>query len=885
MRWMNWCAWRQGAMMGMNSAQQLSRAGKKAGTPAARYAGEFKALLADNAQRFADGEPGSVLVHRLCTGVDTLLRDMWRELAADISDRVDLVAVGGYGRGELCPYSDWDLWFLICDTADANVKQGIERFLYVLWDMNVKLGYAVRNVDETLAAMAGDWNTATAALEMRLIGGRGKGFAQLRNKVGAFFAKRRKAFVEAKLEEMKQRHRKGGDTAFLMEPDLKEGRGGLRDVQTLFWLARAWHGSSDIKQLVGLGFISETEHMHLMQAQDFLLRCRVGLHIELGRANDRLSFLHQLELSERMGYKAEPYRPAVEAFMKDYFRHAGTIQRVVGLLCLHFQEELHPQWLKRRRDIGDGFVLEGQRVGVRDSNVFKQNPLRLLRIFHVAQEGKRRLSGGALRQVRENVLLIDDAFRASPEAQHIFLDILSDPRNVAVALKEMNDTGVLGRFIPEFRHAVGLGQFNNYHAYTVDEHTIRAIGEARNMVHRQHDERMSLASDMFGRLERPELLYIALLCHDIAKGLPGDHSDLGAEIAANVSARLGVSRDAQELVAWLVRHHLLMAITSQRSDLTDPHAIASFAAEVSDMERLRYLLCLTVADIAAVGPGVWNEWKGTLLRELYFATERHLMGEEDASLGTRERVAVRIDSTVAKGEAEQRQALKEVLQQLPWRAIMGFPPRQLLRIACLMSASPNGAAEVLVDAGRGETLVIVLAQDRKRLLADLTGALSSGYVNIVAAQAYQIDARRILDVFHVQGLEGKVLSEQSDLQRLRQRMQKVIEGGQVSRASPGKPHVLMHHVEVSARPLPLASSRQTAIEVVAADRVGLLAALAEEIDEAGFSVRGASISTFGERVVDVFFLTHANGEVLSQQEVELVCERLSRAAELPAEQP
>lgn len=870
--------------MGMNSAEQPNRADTKTATPATRYAGELRALLADNAQHFSNGEPGSVLVHRLCVGVDTLLRNMWRELAGDISDCVDLVAVGGYGRGELCPYSDWDLWFLTCDTADAGVKQGIERFLYVLWDMNVKLGYAVRNVDETMDAMAGDWNTATAALEMRLIGGDGKIFAQLRNKVDTFFAKCRKAFVEAKLEEMKQRHHKAGDTAFLMEPDLKEGRGGLRDAQTVFWLARAWHGSSDIKQLVDLGFISTTEHMHLMQAQDFLLRCRVGLHVELGRANDRLGFLHQLELAERMGYKAAPYRPAVEAFMKDYFRHAGTIQRVVSLLCLHFREELHPQWLKRRRDIGDGFVLEGQRVGVRDDQVFKQDPLRLLRLFHVAQEGKRRLSGGALRQVRENVLLIDDAFRANPEAQHIFLDILRDPRNVAVALKEMNDTGVLGRFIPEFRHAVGLGQFNNYHAYTVDEHTIRAIGEARNMVHHEHAERLTLASDMFGRLERPELLYIALLCHDIAKGLPGDHSELGAEIAANVCARLGVSRDAQELVAWLVRHHLLMAITSQRSDLTDPHAIASFASVVGDMERLRYMLCLSVADIAAVGPGVWNEWKGTLLRELYFATERHLMGEEDASLGTRERVAVRIESTVSKAEPARRQALKEVLQQLPWRAIMGFPPRQLLRIVCLMSASPDGGAEVLVDASRGETLLIVFAQDRKRLLADLTGALSSGFVNIVAAQAFQVDARRVLDVFHVQGLGGKVLSEKSDLQRLHQRMQKVIEGGQVSRALPGKTHVLMQHVSVSARPLPLASSRQTAIEVVAADRTGLLSALAEEIDEAGFSVRGANISTFGERVVDVFFLTRPDGETLDEQEVAMICERLSRAAELPAEQ-
>jgi len=868
-------------MMGMNSVDRVSGVKQKVNTPAARYTADLKDLLRETEEHFNAGEMGSVLVCRLAAGVDGLLRKMWSELAADVSDRVDLLAVGGFGRGELCPYSDWDLWFLLTDEPDAQVNERIERFIYALWDMNVKIGHAVRTVGETLDAMDDDWNTATAALESRLLCGRGASYAVLKDKVDGFFSRHRKAFVEAKLEDMQLRHSKAGDTAFLMEPDLKEGRGGLRDVQTVFWLAQAWYGSKDIRQWIDLGFITETEHMHLIQAQEFLWRCRIGLHFEAGRESDRLGFAQQMELAERMGYKNESYRPAVDGFMQDYFRHAGRIQRVSGLLCLHFQEELHPQWLKRRKDIGDGFMLEGKRLGVRDDKVFDEDPLRLLRIFHVAQEGKRHLSGGALRQVREHVLLIDDAFRANPEAQRIFVTILQDRRNVASALKEMNDTGILGRFIPEFRHAVGLGQFNNYHAYTVDEHTLRAVGEARNMSHRQHDERLSLASDMFARLERPELLYLALLCHDIAKGKPGDHSELGAVIAMDVCGRFGLNRDAKELVSWLVRHHLLMAITSQRCDLTDAYAITSFAEQVSDMERLRYLLCLTVADIAAVGPGVWNEWKGTLLHELYLATERHLMGEEDASAGTQGRVAVRIESTLAKADAGEHKALSVALQQLPWRAVMGFPPRQLLRIARLIQASPTGGMEVLVDEGRGESLIIVLARDRKRLLADLTAALSSAYVNIVAAQAYQIDTARVLDVFHIQDADGKALCETNDLYRLQQRMGKVIAGGDVVKVKFGKTHVLMHQVPVSARPLPMASSRQTAIEVTAADRPGLLAALATEVDDTGLSVRGANISTFGERVVDVFFLTHGNGETLSQEEVDMICQRLSRAAELP----
>ncbi len=834
-------------------------------------------------QLFAAGETGSVLVHHMCKAVDALLVQMWDEMASDISDRVDLLAVGGYGRGELCPHSDWDLWFLLADEPDDQVNQTIEHFVYALWDMNVKLGHAVRTVDETLHFVREDWHTATAALESRLICGRGVGYAVLQGKMSHFFSKRRKAFVEAKLAEMQQRHARTGDTAFLMEPDIKEGMGGLRDVQTAFWLAKAWHGCDEIAELVNRGVISQTEQTHLMQAQDFLWRCRVGLHLETGRPNDRLGFAQQMEMAERMGYQSEAYRPAVESFMKDYFRHAGRISRVSGLLCMHFEEELHPQWLTRRKNIGNGFVLEGKRVGTGDTMAFEEEPLRLLRIFHVAQQGHRKLSSQSLRQVREHVLMIDDDFRANPQAKAIFMDILKHRRNVASALKEMNDTGVLGRFIPEFRHTVGLGQFNNYHAYTVDEHTLRAIGEARNMCHRQHGERLSLAGDVFSQLKRPELLYLALLCHDIAKGKPGDHSQKGAEIALTVCRRLDLNRDACELVAWLVRHHLLMAITSQRCDLTDPEVIKYFAEQVSDMERLQYLLCLSVADIAAVGPGVWNEWKGTLLRELYLTTERHLMGEEDASASTQVRVAIRIESTLSKVEDSQRQNMSAVMQQLPWRAVMSFPPRQLLHIACLMQATVETGVDVLIDAARGESLVIVLAKDRKRLMAELTATLSSSYVNIVAAQAFTLKDKRVLDVFHIQDADGKALCEENDLHRLKQRVMRTLDGEPVPPVKPVKQNLLMRQVPVRVKALPLASSRQTSIEVAAADRPGLLAALTGEIDDAGFNVRGAGISSFGERAVDVFFLTGNDGEMLSEQEVTMLCERLARAAELTEE--
>ncbi len=859
----------------------VSREMVKADTGA--YASRLQDLHTELGAMFDAEARGSEMVCRMCAGVDALLLDMWRDIAGTDTDEVDLLAVGGYGRGELCPQSDWDLWFLLEKKVGPHINAAIERFVYAAWDMNIKLGYAVRTVDETMAYVREDWNTATAGLESRLLYGNGTVYAALWKKLDAFFSHKRKAFVEAKLEEMEGRHVKTGGTAFLMEPDIKEGKGGLRDVQTVFWLAKVWHGSKDIADLVREGAISNTEYGHLMQAQDFLWRCRTGVHLETGRASDRLGFEQQMRLAERMGYQNEPGRHAVEAFMKDYFRHAGRIARVSGLLTMHFQEELHPQWLIRRKNIGDGFTLEGKWLGVRDGNIFDEDPLRLLRIFHVAQGGHRLLSSQALRQVREHVLLIDDAFRTDPAACRMFIRILSDRRNVAASLKQMNDTGVLGRFIPEFRHAVGLGQFNNYHAYTVDEHTIRAIGEARNMVHSLHGTRLALAVDVFRKIERPELLYLALLFHDISKGLSGDHSELGEACAVNVCQRLGLNQDATNLVAWLVRYHLFMAMTSQRSDLSDPAVIERFARKMGDVERLRYLLLLTVSDIAAVGPNVWNGWKGALLRDLYLATERYLMGEEDASISSKERAQVRIESALKKAGSGEREMLARVLAPLPWRVVLGLPPRHLLWAGRIMANAQGGVGvDALVDNERGESLILVLAPDRQGLFADIAGVMA-GHINILAAQAYALKDGRVLDVFHIQGGDGKPLSEQSDVSRLKQRIKQAAGGHVAVRTRKQKSHVLMQHVSVMAHPLPLASSRQTAIEVTAADRPGLLSLLAGKVAEAGFNVRGANISTFGEKAVDVFFLTRRDGHILSKEETDVLCKQLSDAAQLPKE--
>ncbi len=852
---------------------------------------QVRQLWADVSVLFEKGARGRELVRHMSDGVDTLLKTSWQQHAGEVADLVDIVLVGGNGRQELCPGSDWDIWFLIPAKAPDAVQERINSFMYLLWDTGAKVGHAVRSVEESIQHFSEDWDSATAATEARLLTGKGELFAVLQRECSVFFEKYRKAFTQAKLDEFSARHRKVGDTAFLMEPDLKEGKGALRDIQAVFWMARVWYGVSQLQALVEINALSSREMRQLNQAQDFFWRCRTGLHLESKRASDRLGFEQQAALAERMGYQASGGQPAVDVFMKHYFRHAGRVARISGMLVQHFEEQLHPpRFYVRRKEVGDGFVSVGKQLDVLDDQVFDEEPLRLLRVFLVSQEQDKELSSHALRLLREKVTVMDAGVRRDAEAGRLFLEILKHPRHVGRTLKQMNNTGVLGRLIPDFRRVVGLGQFNRYHAYTVDEHTIRAVCEARNQMVSHHGlgrMRLQLAADLMGVIGRPEVLYLALLFHDIAKGREGDHSIEGEKLARRFCRSLSLSRDTIELIAWLVRYHLEMAMVSQRSDLSDPEVIRNFASFVGDMERLQYLFLLTVADISAVGPEVWNDWKGALLRELYEATERALKGDVMPDEALESRIRTRIESAIGHAEPEERPRLAPVFNQIHWRCVMDFQPRQLLPIARLfVRADGEEAVDTLIDDYRKQSLVIVLAKERKGLFARLAATISSGFVNIVAAHAYALADGRVLDVFHVVDAQGRALEVESDLLRLRERIEMILnEAGDQVLTLPKLPafkqNVLMRKVKVRARELPFASSRQTAIEVEAADRPGLLASLAFVISQMSYDIRGAAISTFGEKAVDVFFLRSEHDEPLHKEEITLLCQRLQEAARLP----
>ncbi len=849
------------------------------------YREKLKQLYAELDRAFEQGEDGEALSHRMSAGVDAILIDLWLLKAPDAAECIDLVAVGGYGRGELAPYSDWDLWFLTPDTCAQEVEQQIQDYLYALWDLGAKIGHAVRSVNETLKHVREDWNSATAAMESRLLHGHGILFAEQQEALTGFFRKRRKAFVEAKLIEQETRHARTGGTAFLMEPDIKEGQGGLRDVQSLFWMAKGWYGPDDVDGLVEDGAVSAVERDQLLKAQSFLWRCRAGLHLEMKRGSDRLGFEQQAILAERMHYQAKQHQPAVEAFMKDYFRHVGRISRISGMFELHFREVLNPQYFSIRHDIGDGFTLEGNRVGLMHERVFQEDPLRLLRVFHVAQQGERHLSSQALRQIRADVLLIDDAYRANHQAHKIFMQILRARRNVRWALKQMNDTGVLGRFIPDFRDVVGLGQFNRYHAFTVDEHTIRAVGEARNIWHRDRQERLPLAHEVRYKINRPELLYLALIFHDIAKGKPGDHSENGAHLARRFCERIGLNRDAVELVEWLVREHLLMAVKSQRFDLSDPEVIQAFADRVGDMERLNYLLLLSISDIAAVGPNVWNDWKGSLLQELYQSTAMCFLGGQNFGKAARQRYEVRLQTVLETTEGDP-DAIRQAMDQLTQQCVMHFAPRKLRCIVTMLMQTKSMGVRTWIDEQQGETLVFVIAPGSRGLFASMAAVMTSGHANIAAAQAYTLADGRALDVFYLQGDDGVLFDEPSDLERIEGKIRAVLEGEKTinPEAMPQcKVNVLMRQVPVRVRELPKASFHETVIEVSAADHPGLLARLSDMISRSGYDLHGASISTFGERIVDVFFITGHDSRQLTTEQIATLSDKLFAAASLPEE--
>ncbi|WP_425354928.1 [protein-PII] uridylyltransferase [Oceaniglobus trochenteri] len=782
-------------------------------------------------------------------------------------ERISVLAVGGYGRAEMCPFSDVDLLFLTPHKLTPWTESLIESMLYVFWDLHLKVGHSSRTIKDCITMAREDYTVRTALLERRFLCGDEDLPVLLENRlVNDLFRNTGAEYITAKLAERTERHRKQGGQRYVVEPNIKEGKGGLRDLQTLFWIAKYVNGVTKAKQLVKAGVFSEAEYLSFNRAETFLLAVRCHLHLITGRAMDQLTFDLQVEVAERMGYQDKGGRRGVEHFMQTYFRHANKVGELTRILLTALEAEHKKDapnlvgLLRRRKKVRPGYAIRQNRICYEDAAVFLSDPLNLLRIFDEAMRTGYLMHPDAMRTIAANLNLIDDNMRRSPEAVRIFMDLLLKYPNPDRALRRMNELGLLAAFLPEFEPIVAMMQFNMYHHYTVDEHTIQVISNMAQIEHGDLDDDLPISASITrsGGLNR-KVLYIALLLHDIGKGRDEDHSVLGAKIARKVAPRLGLKQAEVDTVEWLVRYHLLMSDIAQKRDLSDPRTIRDFAKAVRNRKRLDLLTVLTVCDIRGVGPGTWNNWKAQLLRTLHRETASALKnGLEDLNRETR--------------GAEARRRLRDALADWDKSALRvetqrHYPPywQGLDTGAHVVFANllrDMGEGDIRIDLkpdpDRDATRACFAMSDHPGIFSRLAGALALVGANVVDARTYTSNDGFATAVFWVQDGDGAPYDE-SRLDRLRRMIDRTLKGEVVARDAL-EPRDKMKKRERGFRvPTSITfdndgSEIYTIIEVDTRDRPGLLYDLTRTLAAANISIASAVIATYGEQVVDTFYV-------------------------------
>ncbi|MGQ0741396.1 MAG: [protein-PII] uridylyltransferase [Alphaproteobacteria bacterium] len=796
------------------------------------------------------------------------------------TDRLCIAATGGYGRGLLAPFSDVDLLFLVPEKAPAWCENVTEFVLVALWDLGLKAGHATRTPAECIELAQEDMTIRTALMEARFLLGDRALFDEFSGKFWKDVASGNgRDFVEAKLEERDTRHIRQGESRYLVEPNLKEGKGGLRDLQTLYWIGKYLYRVQALEDLMGQGVFTPEEFRTFQKAEAFLWDVRCHLHYVAGRAEERISFDLQPALARAMGYDDKEAYRAVERFMRNFFLVAKDVGDLTRIFCAMLEEQnrkTRPGFtgvlsgLRFRPD--DDFGIDGGRLAAR-AGLFEKNPVDLIRLFHLADAKAVDIHPTTLHAVTRSLDRIDDRLRENAEANRLFLEIVSSRHHPEQALRRMNEAGVLGRFLPEFGHVVALMQFNMYHHYTVDEHTLHAIGNLAAIERGERRKDHPLASDLIKRVKAREALYLAMLLHDTAKGRPGDHSEQGAVLAGNVCLRLGIAPADREDVVWLVRNHLLMSDVAQRRDVGDPQTVKNFVRAVQSPERLRLLLLLTVADIRAVGPGVWNGWKGQLLRELYAEAEA-LISAGDATPVRTSRIAEAKEALAARLRHLPRPRREHALSRHLDSYWLAFDTEAHERHARLMTTADDAGETVAVDARsddfRAVTEIIIYTRDHPGLFSQLAGAISVSRGNIVDAKFFATADGFALDVFSVQDTEGGPFGDAARVARLKRTIAKTLAGDILPRDVLAQRLVEKRASAFRVSPRVLfdneASVASSVVEVEGADRPGLLYELTRALFESGLGIASAIIATYGERVVDVFYVRDQFGHKITHPE-------------------
>ena len=788
------------------------------------------------------------------------------------SERLTLIAVGGYGRGEMAPYSDVDIGFLTPWKETPWHEQVVETILYSLWDLGLKVGQSTRSLDDMVRQAKSDVTVRTALLEGRYVWGDQALYDEAARRFKAEVQSgTARTFIAEKLAERDLRHKRMGDTRYVVEPNVKEGKGGLRDLHALFWIGKYAYDVQAAAELVDKGLFSRAEYAQFHRADNFLWAVRCHLHAVAHRAEDRLTFDLQREIAERMRFADRPGKSKVERFMQYYFLQAKAVGDLTGVFLAHLDDKFAARGrrfgfptLRRRPWKLNGFVLDRGRLALPNEDFLAAKPTRLIEMFVLADKYNLEIHPLAMRSAARDAKLVDD-IRRDPEANALFLDALTSRNHPDLALKNLNEAGVFGRFVPDFGRVVAQMQFDMYHHFTVDEHTIHAIGLLSRIERGELTEDHPLADAIMKQIASRRVLYVAVLLHDIAKGRGGDHSVLGAEVAERLCPRFGMTPAETETVAWLVRYHLLMSATAFKRDLSDFKTILDFCELVQSPERLRLLLTLTVVDIRAVGPGVWNGWKRQLLTDLYDAAEEVLrLGHKQKGRG--ERVTVKQEA-VAATLGWDAEALAAIVKKLPESYWVAEPEDALVANIRLIAAAGDAPLSIAsqVDAERGATLVTIYAADHPGLFYRIAGAISMAGGNIIDARIHTTRDGMAIDNFLVQDPFGRPFDDAARLTRLKQAIEDALANRsrlaeRLQAKPPPRPRATAFDINPAAFVDNHASNRFTVVEVNARDRPALLHQLAHALFQSKVTIHSAHVATYGERAVDTFYVTDLTGD-------------------------